>query len=308
MTVKVQLLEEIRNLRDNYLEIERIIPFEVLLGEDVAVHPNSKELLARIEKVLNGSKKVENILKKWVLQEKKALLVLPDDNKLFVETVVRPRYQKIRELFIRYHPNGWWEEFIGEVEQAEVGKESTEIVLTLIAALNYYDETVDEDDERRVDIFDFSGADEVVNSPYFTPDRWRSNARVLQPVTQREQDALIPSDVRRRLEATYASFIFGNWLACISMARAALEYALRTRARTLRMDVKSSKQSGMDAGLNELIRQVADQGYSDLFEPMDSIRKQANAVMHPSKFSPGVDESLAIIRYLKKCIEVLFAN
>ena len=88
MSVKDQLKgalkQEIGNLREYYMEIERVIPFETLLAEDVAFHPKSKELLARIEKVLNGSKKIESILKRWVLQEKKAMLLLTDDDKLFL--------------------------------------------------------------------------------------------------------------------------------------------------------------------------------------------------------------------------------
>lgn len=311
MSVKNQLIEEIRYLRDNYMVIDQVIPFETLIGEDVAVHPKSQELLACIEKILKGSKEVESILKKWVLQEKKTTVLLPDEDKFFIEDVVRPRYQKIRELFIRYHPNGWLEEFIGGVEQTEVDQDSREIAITLTAALNYYDETVDEDDERRIDVFDFPGADEVVDSPYFTPDRWRSNARALQPVIQRERDAVIPADVRCRLEATYTSFIFGNWLACMAMARAALEYALRSRARTLGMDVKSLETPRLDARLSELIQRIADLGYSELFKPMEIIRKKGNAVMHPSrngKYASSMNETLSVIRYLKNCIEHLYVN
>lgn len=312
MSFKDQLKEEIRELRANYQELERILPFDTLTGEQVAVHPKSKDFLSHLEKVLNGSKRVENFMRKWVLQEQKAMLLLPDEDKQYLETVVRSRYVKVRELFIQYHPDGWWEDFVGELEPAEVGKDSTDIALTMTASLNFYDDTVDEDDDRRIDVFDFTGAEEVVESPYFTPDQWRSNAIALQPVTQREHDALIPADARRRLEATYASFVFGNWFACVAMARTALEYALRSRAATTGATSYPSGSFEKEESLDLLIRRIVDKGFSELFDPMERIRKRGNAVMHPTKIrtlsSPDRQAALGVVRDLRYCIEKLFAK
>ena len=104
MSVKNQLIEEIRYLRDNYMVIDQVIPFETLIGEDVAVHPKSQELLACIEKILKGSKEVESILKKWVLQEKKTTVLLPDEDKFFIEDVVNdgpsPIWFEVREGYL----------------------------------------------------------------------------------------------------------------------------------------------------------------------------------------------------------------
>lgn len=286
MSFKDQLTEEIRKLRATYRELERILPFDALTGEHVAVHPKSQDLLSRLEKVMNGSKQVESFLRKWVLQERKAMLLLPGEDKQYLENVVRPRYPKVRELFINYHPDGWWEEFAGENEASDVASSSKEIAFTLTASLNFYDYTVDEDDDRRIDVFDFAGAEDVVESPYFVPDQWRSNAIALQPVTQKEHDALIPIDVRKRLDATYASFVFGNWFACVAIARSALEYALRSRAAEILGEGSHSKPPERDEGLDSLIRQITDRGLSELFDPMGRIRKRGNAVMHPTRSRP----------------------
>ncbi len=64
MSIKDQLIKEIRDLRECYMEIERVIPFERLLGENIEPHPKNMELLRHIEIALNGSKRIESILKK----------------------------------------------------------------------------------------------------------------------------------------------------------------------------------------------------------------------------------------------------
>lgn len=95
------------------------------------IPPKSQDLLSHLEKLMNGSKQVESFLRKWVLQEQKAMLLLPGEDKQYLENVVRLRYPKVRELFIQYHQDGWWEEFADENEAGDVASNSTEIALRL---------------------------------------------------------------------------------------------------------------------------------------------------------------------------------
>lgn len=311
MKLKQEILAQIAELRAAFNALDALVPYEALASEDVAVHPQSMHLLKNIETALVGTKNIERLLRKFVLAEKKAIMLLSEEDRTFLDEIVRARFPVIKALYIKYHSDGWFEEFFDETGVSQQESAGTDIHSTIDAALRFWDWTVEDEDVRREEDFDFDGALEVVESPYFEPDLWRSNARFLQPVAQRDQDVTVPPEVRRRLEAVYAAFLFGNWFACLAMARATLEFSILFIAKTRNITTRADEVPAQTASLAVLIERTAQAGYTELLEPMERIRKQGNRVMHPLRGGGRVDTrdtALTVVADLKASVEALFAG
>ena len=83
---------------------------------------------------------------------------------------------------------------------------------------------------------DLEATDRLLHSSFFQPDEWLRNAEELQPLLGESAGMRIPGNVRVRLREAYRSFILGNYLSAIALARAILEYSLVDRSRKLEID------------------------------------------------------------------------
>jgi hypothetical protein len=312
MSSKAGLEQDIRLLRSQYQELESKFPLDVIAQIGAAIHPRSEQLLQLLDEIMTTSKKVFYQLSAFTLHERKALVMMSDSDKTFLDEVIRLRFPQIRDLYIRYHPHGWFEDFLGTPDGSEIPHATQNISWTFHTALVSFDERIEEDDDRRQEIFDFPAATEMIQSPYFRPDTWWLNAKALEPVVQKERDARIPPSIRRRLEAAYASFFFENWLACAAMARATLEYALRSIAPSLGISLEPTGRDKRHVTFEDLIDRVADEAFPDSRDSMHKIRTRGNAVMHPSQDkrleNPTRESAFEIVSGLKECIERLFRN
>lgn len=131
---------------------------------------------------------------------------------------------------------------------------------------------------------DFRAAQSIMGAPFFNPDEWYRNAQELSPIFGEQAEKKIPWSPRERLRELYHSFILGNYLSAIAMARTILEYALIDRARTLGIDPNTTDKLGRPStkGLGQLVREAASIR-PDLEQRMDQILDFGNAIIHPKQ-------------------------
>lgn len=129
----------------------------------------------------------------------------------------------------------------------------------------------------------------IIDSPLvrFEPDDWIINARSLRSVLLSGRDRSLPPHVRVRLEEMYRSFIFGNWIAVISMARAVMEFAIVENRKQLQIETEKvieihGKHKRVLKNLDELIDAVTEKR-ALLQDNMDQVRRLGNRFMHPQK-------------------------
>ena len=308
---KAELVQTIQALRTAYESLDQELPFHSLKNEDLAVHPKSEYLLDLLKDIFFATRKLTGIANKLISIENKFTIVLSDEDKRYLDDIVYPRSNTIRKAYFKYHPDSWLDELLESAIDESAKKASNKIFQTISSALEYWDFTIEEDDDRRHDSFNFYGAFDIVDSNYFTPDDWKTNSDTLRPVIQGEKDPLIPKDVRKRIESTYLSFIFGNWLACCAQPRATLEYAIRSKIgrETIR---KLTTENRGETNLKLLIAYVAKEEFEKLSEPMERIRTRGNAVMHPTGESrltnPNRETALQVVKDLHFVVEVLFTK
>jgi hypothetical protein len=280
MSTTIELKEELIEVKKAFKYLDQYMTTEDADLEKIAVHPTNDDFLYSLKVALYGTKRVEKLLREIVLADKKAILLLPDEDIRFIESVLRPNYQKVRRYYIRHHPDGWFEDFFTDETKRDTDDVENKITDTLSAALQYWEDTLDEDDERRYVDYDFETSEAVISSPFFRPDHWHSNSLDLEPIIQSApEDILIPKQIKRRLESTYASFLFGNWFACIAMARTTLEAAVLRYAKMNKISTSSQNEKEKRASLGEIIDRVSFDN-TMLNEKMHYIRKRGNDVMH----------------------------
>lgn len=117
-------------------------------------------------------------------------------------------------------------------------------------------------------------------------------------------------DVRLRIESLYYSFLFGNWLSTIAMARAVLEYVILHRARDLHIDTTDPKDSRRTAGLSTLVARLA-RLRPELSAAMEYLVERGNEVMHPihtpTRTEPDIRRiALNCVEHVRAVVEALY--
>ena len=130
---------------------------------------------------------------------------------------------KIAVIFGQTNPDEFW---LFELLDGPGRLEDKHVFRTFIAGLEKMSELCEEYPEYQ-DEYLVDHAWDVINSPLidFTPDKWIENSRLLQPIMTMT-DKRLPVHVKSRLKELYRSYVFDNFLAVISLARATLEYAI----------------------------------------------------------------------------------
>ena len=163
--------------------------------------------------------------------------------------------------------------------------------------------------------FDLDAAFDMASKPWFLPDTWLENARLLQPILVDRPAQKIPTHVRHRLSEIYGAFIFGLWMAAIALSRSAVEFSIRDNAHRLNIELTKTNKRGEveDKRLGELIADVA--GIRPgLLIPMEAIRDTGNRILHPKKRDviafPKVlrEEALNCVKHTKVVLEALYTD
>lgn len=141
--------------------------------------------------------------------------------------------------------------------------------------------------------------------PYVDLDSWHQNRSELRPLVSRRPAREFPVHVRRRLVEIHRSYIFGNWLAVASLARAALEYVLIDRASTLGFD-PFEPITHEPLKLADMIDRARTRDPS-LAAEMDMVREAGNRVMHPRRHEKAVHHPGAMRGDARSAVQAIFA-
>jgi hypothetical protein len=168
--------------------------------------------------------------------------------------------------------------------------------------------------EDAFDDYDFEGASEIVQWPMFAPDVWHQNAGELRGLLLTD-DGPLPRTISRVLSEVNRAFVLGQYLACVAMARAALQYAIVSRAAAgaLKVDTSDPLRADRTASLDLLIDRLRVAMPSIDTEACDYIRRAGNDVLHDllkqdhmARIPQARARALRCVKNLRAAIEALY--
>ena len=184
-------------------------------------------------------------------------------------------------------------------------------------ALERWSDMLDEDEqfewyERG---FDIEGAQDLVAMPWFQPDEWSQNVKLLQPVLVDRSPQVMRDHVRYRLTEIYRAFAHGLWMAAIAPSRSLVEFSLKANAPRLGVSItfQGVGTRPEDKSLKQLGEEVAAK-VQDLAIPIETVRETGNRILHPKKqhviAHPKVmrAEALECVRAARLIVETLYSD
>lgn len=158
--------------------------------------------------------------------------------------------------------------------------------------------------------------DRLLYSAFFRPDEWLRNAASLEPILGKAAESKIPGNIRIRLKELYRSFILGNYLAAIALARAILEYSLVDRSTKIGIDPLSEdpRHPNRTRRLRLLVDDASERQLA-LQVDMEAILDAGNRTLHQKKkdklaFLPGALHDLAFTsaKSVQRVVEKLYLD
>ena len=158
--------------------------------------------------------------------------------------------------------------------------ESSPVWNILVSGLDFWEM----DDSGMHSPKDLQATRGLVYSPFFKPDEWLRNVNELEPVLGPAAELKIPSNVRIRLKELYRSFILGNYLSAVALARAILEYALVDHAAQIDIRAYSDdpRYPNRTRTLGVLVRDASEK-LPELKAEMEAVLEAGNQTLHPKK-------------------------
>ncbi|OFZ66059.1 MAG: hypothetical protein A2V79_10640 [Betaproteobacteria bacterium RBG_16_56_24] len=163
--------------------------------------------------------------------------------------------------------------------------------------------------------FAIESAIETIELPWFEPDRWLENMRLLRPVLLDRPPQHVRDHVRHRLTEIYRAFTFGLWMSSIALCRSLLEYSLKETAQQCGIEKTKIGYRGEpeDKSMNELCDEFSTR-FPSLSGELDRVRDAGNRIMHAKKHDviafPKVlrEEALGCIRSMRYSLETIYAR
>lgn len=163
--------------------------------------------------------------------------------------------------------------------------------------------------------FAINSAIEAVDLPWFEPDRWLENMRLLRPVLLDRPPQHVRDHVRYRLTEIYRAFTFGLWMSSVALCRSLLEYSLKETAQKCGIErTKTGYRSETeDKSMKELCDEFSEQ-FPSLTPALEQVRNAGNRIMHARKHDviayPKVlrEEALACIRSMRQSLETIYSR
>lgn len=193
------------------------------------LHPTAGERIQYadlLRNIRNHIDSIESDLINGVLNEGAVQRHLPKELFLFYKEKIQPRYADLDCAFKILDPSGF--EFNQMfypclIPSGEKGRTQ----LTFEYGVEKIQQIID-DDSTYNDRFSVSRAYQILESNLinFAPDEWLDNASYLRPIRTSRNKMEIPVQVRMRMIELNRSYVFGNWLSVLTLARSILEYAI----------------------------------------------------------------------------------
>jgi hypothetical protein len=300
----------ISQFRDRYQAFESAISWDRFV--EASLQKDDVDLLRDlVPPIINDYDELRNLLRRRVRDASRLTGLKPAEQRYFAE-VIEPRGPvffriSLWSLFNSLDSDGEWLRRELKAAKERVSNPERDSILkafdTGLARMKN-----DEDTLRNYDWFDeldIDGALELVESKMFRPDLWHEHAESIRPVLLGKYPA-VNNQLRLRLDDLYKSYILGQYLSGIAMARSVLEYTLATWAKKRRFDDREPHLEG-------LIKLVTDKEPSLSEDRLNIVRLNGNAIMHPEvvahdnvvEFPPNEGTCQRCIKIVVETIETL---
>jgi len=271
------------------------------------------ELLRKLDAIVGS---VQRIMSAHIAESAETPVVtLPAPHRAFCQDVLLPEGKTIQRAYLEISGFGFAADLF--LDDSTVENPSAPILNAMSWGLERWNDMLDEEEhfewlERG---FDVKTAQEMVAMPWFRPDEWSQNLKLLQPVLVDRPAHELRNHVRYRLTEIYRAFSLGLWMASIALSRSLIEFSLKANSPRLgilttyigaggRTDEKSLKQLGEEIAAVVPI----------LATPIETVREAGNRILHPKKRDviahPKVmrTEALECIRAARMIVENLYSE
>lgn len=301
--VTKSLKKLISQFRDRYQAFESAISWDRFVQADL--QKDDVDLLRDlVPPIVDDYDELRNLLRRRVRDASRLTGLKPAEQRYFAE-VIEPRESVFSRISLWSLFNSmdndaeWLRRELKAVKEQVSYPERDSILKTFDIGLARIEN--DEDTLRDYDWFDeldLEGARELVESKMFCPDLWHEHAESIRPVLLGKHPA-VSNQLRLRLDDLYKSYILGQYLSGIAMARSVLEYALATWAKKQGFDDR-------ELHLESLIKLVTDKERSLSEDRLNIVRLNGNAIMHPEVIAhDNVVEFPPNEGTCQRCIEIV---
>jgi hypothetical protein len=298
-----------------YGELIGLVPLDSLQGGDFGYGSKRvrvEELLGKLNSQIIA---IQRTLSEHVIESSESpILTIPPEHRAFYNEVVVPQSKTLQRA---YFDISGLSNLFDILEDSESDKPNPQIHNAMRWGLERWNDMLDEDEsiewlERGFNIVD---ALKLVDMPWFRPDEWSRNFKLLQPVLIDRSPKVMRDHVHYRLTEIYRAFAFGLWMAAIALSRSLVEFSIKANASRIGISVTYEGTGGRieDKSLKWLGEDVAN-ARPALAKPIEVVRNTGNRILHPKKHDviahPKVmhTEALECIRAAKLIVENLYSE
>ena len=243
------------------------------------------------------------------------ILTLPPAHRIFWSERLAPNATTLQRAYCEILGLGVLAELLDYPSAEDMPR--TTILSAISWGLERWYDMLDEDElfEWSDRGFSIEGAQEVVAMPWFSPDEWSRNQRMLEPVLVDRPVNVMRDHVRYRLLEIYRAFTFGLWMSAIALSRSLVEFSLRTNAPRFNVSITKDGPDGRpeDKSLKRLGEDIAVH-VPEVATPVEVVRETGNRILHPKKHDVIAHqkvmraEALDCIRAARQVVEAVYSE
>ena len=301
--------------RQAYEELLRLLPLDELDRNEFGSGPKRERIAELLKKLNSTINTVQCTLGEHVATSSEPPVVtLPTAHRTFYNEILLPKGKALQRAYLEISGLSMLVDLLND----PTDEKPKPLMLDAINwALERWSDMLDEDEqfewcERG---FDIEGAQDLVAMPWFQPDEWSQNVKLLQPVLVDRSPQVMRDHVRYRLTEIYRAFAHGLWMAAIALSRSLVEFSLKANAPRLGVSITFQGVGARpeDKSLKQLGEEVAAK-VQDLAIPIETVRETGNRILHPKKqhviAHPKVmrAEALECVRAARLIVETLYSD
>ena len=301
--------------RQAYEELLRLLPLDELERNEFGSGPKRERIAELLKKLNSTINTVQCTLGEHVATSSEPPVVtLPTAHRTFYNEILLPKGKALQRAYLEISGLSMLVDLLND----PTDEKPKPLMLDAINwALERWSDMLDEDEqfewyERG---FDIEGAQDLVAMPWFQPDEWSQNVKLLQPVLVDRSPQVMRDHVRYRLTEIYRAFAHGLWMAAIALSRSLVEFSLKANAPRLGVSItfQGVGTRPEDKSLKQLGEEVAAK-VQDLAIPIETVRETGNRILHPKKqhviAHPKVmrAEALECVRAARLIVETLYSD
>jgi len=302
--------------KQTYEELIHLAPLAELQKNEFGVGTKRERIEELLRKINANINSIQRLLTDSVSDSSAApILSVPPAHRSFYYDVIVPHGKSLQRAYFEIVGMGMFIDLLDDPSPNH--KPSHTMLNTMNFALERWSVMLDEDEshelyERGLNI---EGTQELIDMPWFLPDEWSHNIKLLHPVLVDRAPQVMRDHVHYRLTEIYRAFAFGLWMAAIALSRSLVEFAIKSNASRLGITVNYEGASGRteDKSLKWLGEDVSNKRPS-LARSLEVVRETGNRILHPKKHDviahPKVrqKEALECIRAAQFIVESLYSE